>query len=240
MNEALFFSMCSGLTIVAGAAMVIVREKPFSERGLAAALGLSAGAMTFVTLLHLLPLVWIWGSWPHVVMGSSLGMLWMLLFHRHRSPKSFESSKHGMSRVGNVMAVAVILHNLPEGAAIGVGFDLHAKTGIALVIALSLHNVPEGIGMALPMMVARRPRMMVLAYSVIAGAALPVGTWMGTGWWRDAPDVVAVGLMLAVMVMMGMMVREVAPRAWILDRKWALGGAICGMFLMYTIHVIHG
>jgi ZIP family zinc transporter len=240
MNEALFYSMCSGLTMVAGAAMVIVRKKPLSERGLAAALGLSAGALTFVALLHLLPLVWIWGSWPHIMMGSSLGMLWMLLFHRHGSPASFESSEHGMRRVGNVMAVAVILHNIPEGAAIGVGFDLHMETGIALVIALALHNVPEGIGMALPMMAARRPRMMVLAYSLLAGGALPVGTWMGTGWWQDAPDVIAVGLMLAVTVMMGMMVREVAPRAWILDRNWALGGAICGMFLMYTIHVIHG
>jgi len=240
MNEALFFSMCSGLTTVAGAAMVIGRGKPLSERGLAAALGLSAGAMLFVALLHLFPLVWVWGSWPHVVMGSSLGMLWILLFHRHSSPTSFESSEHGMRRVGNVMAVTVILHNLPEGAAIGVGFDLHKETGIALVIALALHNVPEGIGMALPMMAARRPRMMVLAYSLLAGSALPVGTWMGTGRWRDAPDVIAVGLMLAITVMTGMMMREVAPRAWMLDRKWALSGAICGMFLMYMIHVIHG
>jgi ZIP family zinc transporter len=167
-------------------------------------------------------------------------MLWMLLFHRHGSPTFFKSSELGMRRVGNMMAVAVILHNLPEGAAVGVGFDLHAETGIALVIALALHNVPEGIGMALPMMAAHRPRMTILAYSVLAGVALPVGTWMGAGWWRDAPDAVAVGLRLAVTLMMGIMVREVAPRAWMLDHKWALGGAICGMFLMYTIRIIHG
>lgn len=235
MNEAMFFSTCSGLTTVAGAFMVIKRKKPLPRRGLAAALGLSAGALTMVVLLHLLPLVWTWGSWPHMLMGISLGLLWMLLFHRHGSPTPVESSEDGMHRVSHVMALAVMMHNLPEGAAIGVGFDLHAETGMALVIALALHNVPEGIGLALPMVAANRPRMTILIFSVLAGAALPVGTLLGEGWWRDAPDAVAVGLMLGMTVMLGMMVREVVPRAWLLDPNWALTGVVCGMLLMFHI-----
>ena len=65
-------------------------------------------------------------------------------------------------QLGIMLVIAIIAHNLPEGAAIGIGFHAEHHVGILLALALAIHNVPEGIGLAVPLVAAGKKPSLIL------------------------------------------------------------------------------
>ena len=59
---------------------------------------------------------------------------------------------HGLSRRGILLFIAMFIHSIPEGIAIGVGFATgNLQFGMIMVMAISVHNIPEGIAVSLPL-----------------------------------------------------------------------------------------
>ena len=78
-------------------------------------------------------------------------------------------------RMGLFTALAIAIHNFPEGLATFLAALQDPKVGLAIAVALALHNIPEGISVSVPIFYATGNRRRAFFYSVLSGLAEPVG-----------------------------------------------------------------
>jgi len=78
-------------------------------------------------------------------------------------------------RMGLFTALAIAIHNLPEGLATFLAALSDPSVGIAIAIAIALHNIPEGISVSVPIFYATGDRKKAFIYSSLSGLAEPVG-----------------------------------------------------------------
>ncbi|MBN2394809.1 MAG: zinc transporter ZupT [Anaerolineae bacterium] len=92
------------------------------------------------------------------------------------SPEQSEDEKNGdLMRTGLFTALAIGIHNFPEGLATFLAALQDPALGVAIAIAIALHNVPEGISVAVPIFYATGDRRKAFIYSVLSGLSEPVG-----------------------------------------------------------------
>lgn len=87
-------------------------------------------------------------------------------FHDHH-PKLY--------RIGLLTAIAIAIHNFPEGLATFLAALENPKVGIPIAIAVALHNIPEGISVSVPIFYATGNRRKAFFWSLLSGLAEPVG-----------------------------------------------------------------
>ena len=78
-------------------------------------------------------------------------------------------------RMGLFTAIAIGIHNFPEGLATFLSAMRNPKLGVAIAIAVALHNIPEGISVSVPIYYASGSRRRAFFYSFISGFAEPIG-----------------------------------------------------------------
>ena len=82
---------------------------------------------------------------------------------------------HKLMRMGLFTALAIGIHNFPEGLATFLAALENPHLGIAIAIAIALHNIPEGISVSVPIFYATGDRKRAFMYSLLSGLAEPVG-----------------------------------------------------------------
>ncbi len=82
---------------------------------------------------------------------------------------------HKLMRMGLFTALAIGIHNFPEGLATFLAALHDPQVGVAIAVAIALHNIPEGISVSVPIFYATGNRKKAFAYSVLSGLAEPVG-----------------------------------------------------------------
>jgi len=92
--------------------------------------------------------------------------------HDHRA-------KHKLLRMGLFTALAIGIHNFPEGLATFLAALQDPSLGIAIAIAIALHNIPEGISVSVPIFYATGSRKKAFIYSALSGLAEPIGAIIG-------------------------------------------------------------
>lgn len=91
-------------------------------------------------------------------------------------PGAHEHIHHGkLMRMGLFTALAIGIHNLPEGLATFLAALNDPNLGIAIAVAIALHNIPEGISVSVPIFFATGDRKKAFLYSFLSGLAEPVG-----------------------------------------------------------------
>lgn len=80
-----------------------------------------------------------------------------------------------LMRMGLFTALAIAIHNFPEGLATFLAALQNPATGIAIAVAVALHNIPEGISVSVPIFYATGNRKKAFALSLLSGLAEPVG-----------------------------------------------------------------
>ncbi|MFO7956701.1 MAG: zinc transporter ZupT [Candidatus Brocadiia bacterium] len=80
-----------------------------------------------------------------------------------------------LMRMGLFTALAIGLHNFPEGLATFLAALEDPRLGLAIAVAIALHNIPEGISVSVPIYYATGNRRKAFLYSVLSGLAEPVG-----------------------------------------------------------------
>jgi ZIP family zinc transporter len=80
-----------------------------------------------------------------------------------------------LMRMGLFTALAIGIHNFPEGLATFLAALQDPQLGIAIAVAIALHNIPEGISVSVPIFYATGDRRKALLYSLLSGLAEPVG-----------------------------------------------------------------
>ena len=82
---------------------------------------------------------------------------------------------HKLMRMGLFTALAIAIHNFPEGLATFLAALQDPSLGVAIAIAIALHNIPEGISVSVPIFYATGNRRKAFVYSLLSGLAEPVG-----------------------------------------------------------------
>jgi len=94
-----------------------------------------------------------------------------------RTAESVE--RKGLMRMGVFMAIAIAIHNFPEGLATFMAVLEEPALGIAIAIAIAIHNIPEGIAVSIPIYRATGSRLKAFWYSFASGLAEPAGALLG-------------------------------------------------------------
>jgi ZIP family zinc transporter len=89
-----------------------------------------------------------------------------------------------LMRMGLFTALAIAIHNFPEGLATFLAALQDPTLGVAIAIAIALHNIPEGISVSVPIYYATGNRKKAFVYSVLSGLAEPVGALVAVGILR--------------------------------------------------------
>src|SRR3989338_1826610 len=91
-------------------------------------------------------------------------------------PGAHEHLHHGkLMRMGLFTALAIGIHNLPEGLATFLAALNDPQLGVAIAVAIAMHNIPEGISVSVPIFFATGDRKKAFLYSFLSGLAEPVG-----------------------------------------------------------------
>lgn len=151
-----------------------------------------------------------------VVVGLGLGVLLMLGLdyftpHEHESAGAFGPEHERMSRVW-LFVFAIILHNIPEGMAIGVSFadgDMHV--GLPLTTAIAIQDIPEGLAVALALRTTGLSAGRAVLVAAASGLMEPLGAVVGLGMSSGLAIAYPVSLGLAAGAMIFVVSHEVIP-----------------------------
>ncbi len=86
---------------------------------------------------------------------------------------------HRLMRMGLFTALAIGIHNFPEGLVTFLAALEDPALGVAIAVAIALHNIPEGISVSVPIFYATGSRKKAFVYSLFSGLAEPVGALVG-------------------------------------------------------------
>lgn len=84
-----------------------------------------------------------------------------------------------LMRMGTMTALAIGIHNFPEGLATFTAALSDPKIGIAIAVAVAIHNIPEGIAVSVPIYYATGSKRKAFKLSFLSGLAEPVGAIVG-------------------------------------------------------------
>jgi len=91
------------------------------------------------------------------------------------------SQHNKLMRMGLFTALAIAIHNFPEGLATFLAALQDPTLGVAIAVAIALHNIPEGISVSVPIYYATGNRKKAFMYSLLSGLAEPVGAGVAYG-----------------------------------------------------------
>lgn len=136
-----------------------------------------------------------------------------------------------------LVALAIALHNIPEGLALGSGKEL--GTFSALSFLIGLHNIPEGMAVALPY-IQNNNKLRGVLYSFLSGAPTVIGTIFGVVFTGISSIAGALSLCFAAGAMIYVVFSELLPRSNDLFKDEISGiiltiGIILGLIVIYIM-----
>ena len=149
--------------------------------------------------------------------------------------ESSPSGDKSLYRMGIFTALAIAIHNFPEGLATFVATLSDPSLGISIAIAIAIHNIPEGIAVSVPVYYATGNRNKAFFYSFLSGLAEPVGATIGyfliIRYFSDFVFGITFAMVAGIMVFISL--DELLPAAHKYgEHHLAIYGLICGMMVM--------
>ena len=83
-----------------------------------------------------------------------------------------------MKTVGIMSAIAIALHNIPEGIITYIGYVDNPVIGLTLALGIAAHNIPEGLSVAIPVYYATKNRCKAFLWSLVSGMAEQLGAFL--------------------------------------------------------------
>jgi len=193
-------TLFAGLSTGIGSALAFFANRT-NTKFLSVALGFSAGVMIYVSFTEMYAaakdhltaeLGIVAGNW--LTVGSfflGIGIIAVIdnlvpSFENPHEVKMIESMDTGqpndfnkLYRLGMFAALALAIHNFPEGLATFAAALVDVKLGIPIAIAIAIHNIPEGIAVSIPIYYSTGDKKKAFIYSFISGLAEPLGALIG-------------------------------------------------------------
>jgi len=193
-------TLLAGLATGVGSLLALLTDRT-NTKFLSVALGFSAGVMIYISFVDIFQkaqealvegLGEKRGSWATVA-GFFFGILFIAFIDKFipeaENPHEVhtveemdgksESHKANLMRMGFVTALAIAIHNFPEGIATFTAALYDPKLGVSTAIAIAIHNIPEGIAVAVPIFYATGSRRKAFKLSFLSGLSEPIGALVG-------------------------------------------------------------
>ena len=195
------------LTLIAGVStgiggIIALFSKTTNKKFLAASLGFSAGVMIYVSMVELfseakLSLSASFGektgtliTFAAFISGMLLIGLIDILIPEDKNPHEIQGlsgktngdnqkGKTTLMRTGLFTALAIGIHNFPEGLATFISALQEPSVAIPIVVAIAIHNIPEGIAVSVPVYYATQNKKKAFWVSFASGLSEPVGAVIG-------------------------------------------------------------
>jgi ZIP family zinc transporter len=257
---AFLVTLGAGLATAIGAGLALFARHT-NRKFLALALGFSAGVMIYVSFVEIVPKSLQLLELDH---GSGTGTTWMAgsflagltgmailyrvipdlehpaLDDQHTTIRLEEDASAYYTdamllRAGIGVAVAVTLHNFPEGLATFFLTLNDPKVGLSVALAIAIHNIPEGIAVAIPIYYATKSRKIAFMFAALSGLAEPLGAILGYALLQPFINDTVIGVVFAVVagIMVYISLDGLLPAARQYGKgQLAIYGLIAGMTVM--------
>lgn len=257
---AFLLTLFAGLSTGVGSAIAFFSKRT-NTTFLATSLGFSAGVMIYVSFVEIIvkaresltaALGSGLGEW--ITVASFFGGVILIAVidrfvpefenpHEARDESEIEElhnkdkleDKSELLRMGFFSALAIAIHNFPEGLATFASALKDPTVGLSIAIAIAIHNVPEGISVSVPIFHATGDRKKAFFYSMLSGLAEPMGALVGYFVFRSIFNDLTFGILFASVagIMVFISIDELLPTS----RKYGKGhqviyGFIAGMGVM--------
>lgn len=251
------------LTLFAGlstgiGSLIAFFGKTDNKKFLSFALGFSAGVMIYVSMVEIffkakeklsVVMGYKQGYWLTVV-SFFAGMFFIAMIDKlvpsEENPHETHTSKdmaddlarrkfNRLHRTGIFVALAIGIHNFPEGFATFMAALQEPALGVAIAVAIAIHNIPEGISISVPIYYATGNKKKAFFYSFLSGMAEPAGALIGYVFLRQFMSDVLFGVVFAgvagIMVFISM--DELLPAAREYgEHHLSIYGLVSGMVVM--------
>jgi ZIP family zinc transporter len=260
---AFWLTLFAGLATGIGS-LIAFLSKGTNHRFLSIALGFSAGVMIYVSFVEIFQkarvalvadLGNVEGTWI-TVLSFFGGMLFIGIIDKFipsvENPHELKDYQHTnltheqqnelkhlkkakLLRMGVFMALAIGIHNFPEGLATFMAALQDPKLGIAIAVAIAIHNIPEGISVSVPIYYATGSKKKAFFYSFLSGIAEPVGAAIGFFLLQSVMSNALFGIVFAGVagIMVFISLDELLPAAREYgEHHLSIYGMIAGMMVM--------
>jgi ZIP family zinc transporter len=248
-----------GATALGAAAVFTART--VHRRGLDAMLGFAAGVMVAASFWSLLaPALemstggrlpsWLPAAAGFLAGGVFLAAVDRVLPHLHLGFRREEAEGIKTSwRRSTLLVLAITLHNIPEGLAVGVAFGAAAAGfpaatfggAVALAAGIALQNFPEGLAVSMPLRREGVSRLKSFWYGQLSGVVEPMAAVAGAAAVLIARPLLPYALGFAAGAMIFVVVEEVVPESQRGgNADLATGGAMVGFVAMMVLDVAFG
>ncbi|HWL26937.1 MAG TPA: zinc transporter ZupT [Ureibacillus sp.] len=256
---ALSLTLFAGLATGVGALIAFFTSRT-NKKFLSVALGFSAGVMIYVSLVEIFvkakdsltyALGDTFGYWMTIV-GFFGGMVFIALIDRfipksknphevktvedvHAAEANANIDHEKLMKMGLFTALAIAIHNFPEGIATFMSAIQDPNVGIAIAIAVAIHNIPEGIAVAIPIYFATGNRKKAFKLSFFSGLAEPIGAFIAYLVLMPFLNDVMFGIIFAGVagIMVFISLDELLPAAKKYDETHlSIYGVVAGMAVM--------
>ena len=253
----LFMTFLAGFATVIGGFVTFFVNKG-NLKVLSLGLGFSAGVMIFVSFTEILstaenllktyyPIKYHWMLFWGFIAGVVISKLIDEFIPDHVEEDDFDEScspkdehcqrKHKIKRAGLLTAIAIAIHNFPEGLGTFLVSSQNIALGASVAIAIALHNIPEGIAVALPIYHATGKKRKAIWYSFWTGITEPIGAIIGLGllhWFL--PEAFIGFLLIAVVgIMIYISFDTLLPLSHEYgDWHYAIAGVMSGIIIIWA------
>ncbi len=249
MQGALMGGSMAALATALGTLPVLLSQK-FSQRSYDTMLGFGAGVMLAASSFSLIiPALGAakaqgaggWGAGGLVGLGIAMGALLLLVIDRVVPHEHFVKGLEGpeakaMKRVW-LFVLAIAVHNLPEGLAIGVAYaGTDPLAALALATGISIQDVPEGMVVALALRGVGYGRLTSVGLGVLSGLVEPIAAVFGAGVIGISASLLPWGLAAAAGAMLYVISHEIIPESHRAGHeRWATCGLMLGFIVMMLL-----
>lgn len=259
-NAVLFafsLTLFAGLSTGIGSAISLIAKRT-NTGFLTISLGFSAGVMIYVSFVEIFPkarmelvgdLGEVTGTWLTVI--SFFGGMALIAIidkfipeienpHEMRNVEDLKTGKnldgsHKLMRTGIYTALAIGIHNFPEGMATFTAALRDPNLGIPIAIAIAIHNIPEGIAVAVPIFYATGNKKKAFWLSFLSGLSEPVGALIGFAILMPFMSATVFGVLFAAVagIMVFISLDELLPSAREYgEHHLSIYGLVAGMIVM--------
>ncbi|MDZ7721444.1 MAG: zinc transporter ZupT [candidate division KSB1 bacterium] len=248
-------TLFAGLATGIGSAMAFF-AKQTNTKFLSIALGFSAGVMIYVSFVEIFGKAKnaminafgdVTGTWYTVIAFFSgiliIGIIDKLVpkFENPHEIKDVEDMEKTptqdpkLMRMGMFTALAIAIHNFPEGLATFAAALSDPSLGISIAIAIAIHNIPEGISVSVPIYYASGSKKKAFVFSFLSGVSEPIGALIGYFLFFQFFNEVLFGVLFAIVagIMVFISLDELLPSAQKYgEHHLSIYGLVAGMMVM--------
>lgn len=230
-------TMIAGLSTGIGSAISMLKKNA-GKTWLTMAMGFSAGVMIYVSFIEILPHSMYSlrhafgeaGGW-YALLSFFAGVAIIMIIDKlvphienpheaHFTVAEFKDEHSSaelakLKKMGVLTAIAIAVHNFPEGIAVFSSALVEPEIGLSIAIAVAIHNIPEGIAVSVPIYYSTGTRRKAFWYSFLSGLAEPLGALLAFAFLFNHMNEATLGVVFGITagIMIFISLDELLPTA---------------------------